>query len=178
MDIIRQFETMPFDEIVNVIKRMDYRTIINLSQTSKEFRNLLDNRTIKKIITAKEKENLAGKMFFDHEDLSANLFIYLCDKVSNQTYIVSWVLYLSLGELQAITTELKSGSGEGEVEFENGALYYDENDLAYEEDAFSLDLNKTLFMRLLEEYEELLRTGVSANIYIRTDRSVDKILIS
>jgi len=172
---------LPLEDAVNIIEKMDYRSIINLSQTSTDFNNFVKNNTIvAEIVNRKLDENLAGKLVYDAEDDLAEISIYLGDDLGRQVYVVNWLLSLSLVDLENIITELEAATGvEGRIDLDGDSwLYYDHTGyLAYNRDLFMVSLNKDLFVRLLKEYEDFLITGERGTVRIRNDRSIDKILL-
>lgn len=176
---------LPFEDIVGIINNMDYRSIINLSRTSSEFHRLIKtNNTVSGIVYGKLRENLAGRLEYVPAENVANIYLYLGDELKNQKFKISFQeLNLSLEDLQGIITELEEGEADDYIYFGDGKLYYDNTVrpayLCYDVVdgyVFSVDLNKNLFVRLLKEYKELLRTRTSAHVYIRNDGSVDKII--
>ena len=175
------WDLLPLEDAVNIIEKIDYRSIINFSQTSTDFNNLVKNNTIvAEIVNRKLDENLAGKLVYDAEDDLAEISIYLGDDLGRQVYVVNWLIYLSLVDLENIITELEvMPEVDNRIDLEGGEawLYYDNTGhLDYNRQLFRLELNKTLFLRLLKEYEKFLRTGERGTVRIRNDTSVDKIL--
>lgn len=171
---------LPLEDAVNIIERMDYRSLINLSQTSTDFNTLVKNNPIvAEIVNRKLDENLAGKLVYDAEDDLAEISIYLRDDLGRQVYVVNWLISLSLGDLQNIITELEvMPEVDNDIDLDGTRwLYYDNTGhLEYNMDYFRMDLNKNLFVRLLKEYKEFLRTDVRGTVRIRNDKSVEKIL--
>ena len=175
------FETLPFEDVVQIIEEMDYRTIIRFCQTSTEFREYCSNPIIKPIIERKRTENLAGSVTYYADEDMATVAIFLRDTLSNQTFQVSWSLTFSLDELEDIlnTFDFDSSDEEFSVNFDEGHLYYQPDSphtLLYYANVFTIGVNKILFVRLLEEYEKLSRDGTGGEVYVRTDGSVDKVL--
>ena len=181
------FETLPLEDIVNILNNMDYRSIVNLSETSSEFRDLIKNNTIvQDIFYNKIEENLAGSVQFSPETNSGYIKIVMNDELSNQSYHILIEMNFSIEDLHRIILMLESESvtgfrrvpfGDGKLlQFrKNGGLFY-KNTVS--NPSISIKLNKILFVRLLREYEVFLRTRTGGSVLIRNDRSVDKILDS
>jgi len=179
-------EELPLEDIVGIINNMDYRSIINLSQTSSEFNRLIKtNDVVADIVYGRKlRENSAGRLEYVPAENIANIYLYLGDELKNQKFEIAFQeLEFSSEDLQGIITDLEEGEADDYISFGDGTLYYDNTVLpaylSYGVEVghiFSVALNKNLFVRLLKEYKELLRTRTSACVYIRNDGSVDKII--
>lgn len=171
---------LPFEDIVNIIEKLDYKSIINLSQTSSEFREIIyGNNTLKKLVSDKLDENTAGKLIYNFEE-SEEMFIFLRDELSRKIYTIYWSLDEDVENLQRLINIIENNNYDfSELTFGEGQLYAIQDDYIEYLDLnsnFSVELNRDLFLRLLKEYEKLKRDGTSGEVRVRNDRSVDLIL--
>jgi len=120
-------------------------------------------------------KKLSGKVAYDAEDRSAELYVYLYDKSTDQRYSISWNLTLNLKDLQEILSRLEEDlledtKVEDWIPFGDGELYHDkEEHLSYDVKgslSLEIELNKPLFVKLLKAYEGLLKNRKTATVCI------------